>query len=220
MLFVVIPYRATNQPERTEQLGIFLDVMPRLLPEARFLVVEQCDDEKFNKGMLLNAGVCELQMDPEDTVCLHDLDLIPEGLIVKEYTRTLRINTARHIGNAAIVGLQRYKHNKKPGSGCFGGVCLMHASYFIRVNGFPNDFWAWGGEDDVLGLRVSRCTLPSIRIERSVGILLDLENIMSYREKMQQLKATKGMAHAFGGLELLHFLAVRHDGGARKEKKV
>jgi len=193
MLFVVIPYRATNQPERAEQLRIFLDVMPNLLPEAQFLVVEQCDDEKFNRGMLLNAGVCELKMDPDDTVCLHDVDLIPEGDIVKEYTRTLSPNTARHIGNAAIVGLQRYQYNKKPGSGCFGGVCLMRVSDFIRVNGFPNDFWAWGGEDDVLGLRVSRCTLPSLHIERSVGILLDLEDIMSHHEKMQQLKSTKGM---------------------------
>jgi len=32
----------------------------------------------------------------------------------------------------------------------FGGVSGMTANQFRKINGFPNAFWGWGGEDDDL----------------------------------------------------------------------
>lgn len=32
----------------------------------------------------------------------------------------------------------------------FGGVSGLTVSQFKEVNGFPNAFWGWGGEDDDL----------------------------------------------------------------------
>jgi hypothetical protein len=189
MLYVIVPYRATNQPERALQLRLFLHVMPPHLPEARFVVAEQVDTLKFNRGLLFNACVRELSLGPDDTVCLHDVDLIPEGDLVDEYTRALPPNTARHIGNAAIEGLQRYSTLNRQRH-CFGGISLMHASDFSRVNGFPNDFWGWGGEDGVLGMRVSR---KGLTVERSCGVVRDLERIQSHHDKMLQLRETRAM---------------------------
>lgn len=32
----------------------------------------------------------------------------------------------------------------------FGGVSGLTAEQFRKINGFPNAFWGWGGEDDDL----------------------------------------------------------------------
>ncbi|KAH9391243.1 Beta-1,4-galactosyltransferase 3, partial [Tyrophagus putrescentiae] len=36
----------------------------------------------------------------------------------------------------------------------FGGVSALTREQFETVNGFPNNFWSWGGEDDDLYFRV------------------------------------------------------------------
>ena len=35
-----------------------------------------------------------------------------------------------------------------PYAGYFGGVSGLNKSQFLRINGFPNEYWGWGGEDD------------------------------------------------------------------------
>jgi len=32
----------------------------------------------------------------------------------------------------------------------FGGVSGLTVEQFLKINGFPNAFWGWGGEDDDL----------------------------------------------------------------------
>lgn len=35
-----------------------------------------------------------------------------------------------------------------PYAGYFGGVSGLSKAQFLRINGFPNEYWGWGGEDD------------------------------------------------------------------------
>lgn len=35
-----------------------------------------------------------------------------------------------------------------PYAGYFGGVSGLSKSQFLKINGFPNEYWGWGGEDD------------------------------------------------------------------------
>lgn len=49
----------------------------------------------------------------------------------------------------------------------FGGVSGLTVEQFQKINGFPNAFWGWGGEDDDLW---NRYRLPGPR-GGSVGVL-------------------------------------------------
>lgn len=35
-----------------------------------------------------------------------------------------------------------------PYASYFGGVSGLSKAQFLRINGFPNEYWGWGGEDD------------------------------------------------------------------------
>lgn len=36
----------------------------------------------------------------------------------------------------------------------FGGVVSFNREDFEKINGFPNTFWGWGGEDDEMYSRI------------------------------------------------------------------
>lgn len=44
-----------------------------------------------------------------------------------------------------VIVSQRLPYNE-----FFGGVSGLTVKQFKQVNGFPNAFWGWGGEDDDL----------------------------------------------------------------------
>lgn len=68
---------------------------------------------------------------------------------------------------------------------------MMRQGDFVKINGYPNDFWGWGGEDDELRDRIND---HSMHIQRSTGTILDQENL-TLPEKMIQLKLTKQKCH-------------------------
>lgn len=35
----------------------------------------------------------------------------------------------------------------------FGGVSALTPDQYLKMNGFPNNYWGWGGEDDDIGVR-------------------------------------------------------------------
>lgn len=183
----LLPYRCdAGAPDRKGQLATFLATVPEMLQgarvECRYIVCEQsADARRFNKGAVVNACFKTTTWDAEDLVCVHDIDLIPEADIIGEYTKALNADTVRHIGSA----FKRYAGCKK----YMGGILLMRASDFAAVNGFPNDFEGWGGEDDVLGKRITH----RFAVERSRGTLVDLERLVSPRDKLAQLIQYKSM---------------------------
>ncbi|MEQ2189744.1 hypothetical protein GOODEAATRI_028446, partial [Goodea atripinnis] len=38
----------------------------------------------------------------------------------------------------------------------FGGVSSMSKEQYLKINGFPNNYWGWGGEDDDIYNRFDR----------------------------------------------------------------
>jgi N-terminal domain of galactosyltransferase len=41
----------------------------------------------------------------------------------------------------------------------FGGVTAMRGDHFEKLNGFPNQYYGWGGEDDELWYRLVNISL-------------------------------------------------------------
>lgn len=35
----------------------------------------------------------------------------------------------------------------------FGGVSALSPEQYMKMNGFPNTYWGWGGEDDDIAVR-------------------------------------------------------------------
>ena len=53
------------------------------------------------------------------------------------------------------VGVDKWKY-KLPYKEIFGGVVSMKTTLFRNLNGFSNQFWGWGGEDDDMYLRIKK----------------------------------------------------------------
>ena len=53
------------------------------------------------------------------------------------------------------VAVDKWKY-KLPYKEIFGGVVSMKTTLFRNLNGFSNQFWGWGGEDDDMYLRIKK----------------------------------------------------------------
>ena len=73
-LGVIVPYR-----DREDQLKDFVPYMEAYLEniDHTIIIVEQCDDNDFNRGKLLNIGYSAAVRQGCDYVVFHDIDLLP-----------------------------------------------------------------------------------------------------------------------------------------------
>lgn len=161
-LAVVIPFR-----DREEHLR---ELMPRLtaaLREQRIahkvIVVEQEPRGLFNRGRLLNIGMHYAAAEA-DYYCLHDVDAVP---IVADYrcpSQPLRlVNTIRGANGDA----QRTSYY-------FSGAVSIRKEQVFAANGYSNEYWGWGKEDDDFFFRLLLARFLCFYDTR--GTFLDLPN--------------------------------------------
>ena len=176
---IIIPFRDLEaEKKRTKQLNTLVEYMSTYLKgdEYKIFVVEQNDDgRKFNRGQLLNIGFEEAEKEGFDNFIFHDADLIPSDEL-KEYYEYAPKDKPVHI--AAVW--DRYGGNQK----YFGGIVAFNKQMFNRINGYPNNFWGWGGEDDELFNR-TRKFFNIMKVQK--GSIRDLEE-MNLEEKLDYLR--------------------------------
>lgn len=175
MLKFIVPYRCTDQPERTHQLQLFLHTMQSFIPDASIVISEQREGAPFNRGGLLNAGAVTCSAEDDCVLCFHDLNVLPTINCIHEYVRPLPTKTVRHL---RPIG----SHSK------LGKIIFMRYSDFQDINGFPNQCWGWRGEDEELHMRILR---NGMRIERIDGLLLDLNRLHLAKRMKDQRPANK-----------------------------
>lgn len=152
-----------------------------LLPE----LLKQPNSEmaKFNLGILKNIGfaIASKSMKDKDAYyILSDVDLLPSINLVKDYL-TYPKNPI-HLANKGT----RYNISGTDHS-FLGGVISVNKKDFIKANGYPNNFWGWGGEDNALNRRFKQ---NSIQITKSSEPVIDLEKL-SLQEKLTKLRTEK-----------------------------
>ncbi|XP_038842090.1 beta-1,4-galactosyltransferase 5 [Salvelinus namaycush] len=157
---ILVPFR-----NRHEHLPILLRHLIPALQRQRlqfaFYVVEQVGSEPFNRAMLFNVGFREAMRDLDwDCMVFHDVDHMLEN--DRNYYGCG--DMPRHFA----VKLNKYSY-MLPYNEFFGGVSGLTVEQFTKINGFPNAFWGWGGEDDDLWNRVQYANYTVSRPHGELG---------------------------------------------------
>ncbi|XP_037281124.2 uncharacterized protein LOC119174357 [Rhipicephalus microplus] len=157
---LVVPYR-----DRRLHLLLLLrhlhPILRRQLLSYRIYVVEQYGNDTFNKGVLMNAGVREAFRDADyHCFVFHDVDLIPED----DRNMYSCPPSPRHMS----VAIDKFNYTL-PYQMLVGGVLAIKREHFLKVNGFSNLYWGWGGEDDDMAYRIKHKNLKIIRPPASVA---------------------------------------------------
>uniref|UniRef100_A0A915C8Z4 Beta-1,4-N-acetylgalactosaminyltransferase bre-4 n=2 Tax=Parascaris univalens TaxID=6257 RepID=A0A915C8Z4_PARUN len=153
---ILVPYR-----NREIQLRILINYLVQFLISYRkyfaIFVIEPFDGQIFNRGKLFNAGFDVANtIDEWDCFFFHDVDLIPTNRSIPY--KCPNKGTAQHWSTS----VDKFDF-KLPYDDYFGGVSAMNADEFIAVNGYPNAFWGWGGEDDCFEYRVKNSKITIVR---------------------------------------------------------
>jgi predicted glycosyltransferase involved in capsule biosynthesis len=163
-LCIVVPYR-----DREQHLSQFIPHMNVELKKQgidfEILIVEQEEGKPFNRAKLLNIGFDHAK-DHFDYFVFHDVDMLP---VESDYSYCE--NPTHLAARAEQFGW------KLPYDKYFGGVTLFDKESFLKINGYANEYWGWGAEDDDVfarclfrGVKVSRkdCSFRSLHHERII----------------------------------------------------
>ena len=139
-LGICIPYR-----DRQSHLDELVDKLGKLLTnkgiDHGFYVGHQIDDKLFNRGAMKNIAAQYAFNDGCDYIAWHDVDMIPDENVDYSYPE----NNPIHIATQ----LSKYDYSMNYDQ-YFGGVILFTKEQVERTNGYSNEYWDWGQEDDDL----------------------------------------------------------------------
>ncbi|XP_043961093.1 beta-1,4-galactosyltransferase 2-like isoform X2 [Gambusia affinis] len=158
---VIIPFR--NRYEHlTHWLFYLHPVLMRQQLDYGVYVINQDGDGTFNRAKLMNIGFVEALIEYDyDCFVFSDVDLIP----LDDRNLYRCSDHPRHLS----VAIDKFNYILSSQT-AFGGVSLLTKEQFLKVNGFSNTFWGWGGEDDDLYNRITvrgmSITRPDARIAR------------------------------------------------------
>lgn len=143
-LGIIAPYR-----DRYRQLIYFKKEITKYLDDAGIdhvlIIVEQDNAKSFNRGKLLNIGAIRAKELGCDYIALHDVDMLPVDVDYSYPEHPTHLATNFYAGDKKL-GLHFEKY--------FGGVTMFRLEDFERINGYSNEYWGWGFEDDDLFNRV------------------------------------------------------------------
>lgn len=139
-LGICIPYR--NRLEHLRQLVPYLG---KFLTERgidhKFYVAHQVDNKLLNRGAMKNIAAKYSLEDGCDYVAWHDVDMLPHDDCDYSYPDNNPIHIATKLSKYNY-GLEYNQY--------FGGVILFTKEQILKTNGYSNEYWDWGQEDDDL----------------------------------------------------------------------
>ena len=144
-LAIIVPYR-----NREEHLKEFIPYMEKTLKDEKIpfdiFIIEQADNKPFNRAKLLNVGFNESSS--YDYFAFHDVDMLP---VDSDYSYP---DGPTHLSSE----VEQFNWGL-PYDGYFGGVTLFDRESFVKINGYSNEYWGWGAEDDDV---LHRCMIKEV----------------------------------------------------------
>ena len=147
-LGICIPYR-----NRQEHLSKLIPKLGKYLTEKgidhKFYIGHQVDDHLFNRGAMKNIAAKIAFDDGCDYIAWHDVDMTPyvENSTAPpdySYPENGPVHIATRLSKYSwSMGYEQY----------FGGVVLFTKEHVDKTNGYSNEYWDWGQEDDDLFYR-------------------------------------------------------------------
>ena len=165
MVFI-IPYRDRAEHKHFFQRQIKYLLEDYVQSDYEIYFVHQKDDRSFNRGAIKNIGFLAIRDKYPDhyeniTFIFHDVDTLPYKKNLLNYD-TVRGKVKHFYGfNFAL-----------------GGIFSILGSDFEKTGGFPN-FWAWGGEDNVIQKRVIK---SGLEIDREQFFKIGDRNILQFAD--------------------------------------
>lgn len=162
---IITIYREDIYKTRQIQKNIFLEKIQILKKYGNFdifLIEQSNDNQKFNIGKLKNIGFHLALKNNYDFFIFTDIDILPDENLAPYYFKPIK--------GITLLGTRgsRYK-----GQCLSGSVIGIDKESFLKINGYPNSFWGWGGEDNNL---LMRCNYHNIKIFiPKEGDALDIE---------------------------------------------
>lgn len=161
-LAVIVPFR-----DRFDELLQFVPYMHKFLGAQqirhRFLIVNQVDRLRFNRGSLINVGFLVAEPDC-DYLVMHDVDLLP-------LNRALSYAYPANGGPMHLAAPDLHPRYHYPTF--VGGILLMSSVRFRQLNGLSNKYWGWGLEDDEFYARMRDAGL---NVTRPSGLKTGVRN--------------------------------------------
>ena len=139
-LGVCVPYRnrEAHLKEFVPTIGEYLESQGI---EYCMYFGHQTDDKLFNRGAMKNIAAKHAFEDGCDYIVWHDIDMVPESECDYSYPS----DNPRHIATQISQMDYELKYEEY-----FGGAILFTKEQVEKTNGYSNDYWDWGMEDDDL----------------------------------------------------------------------
>lgn len=174
---VISCFRDKGNGVREKERKIFVQLMNQLLkPYFNFhiYIIEQSNDgEDFNIGKLKNIGfkIASTSGVKFDNYVFSDIDTIPDYNLLPyfcksgDYPMVLAFRGTRY----EVLDIKIHKP-------FLGALLGFSGNAFKDINGYPNNFWAWGGEDDAILNRLLNCNKKYLDVPK-VGHIIDFEEV-------------------------------------------
>ncbi|KAM8732136.1 beta-1,4-galactosyltransferase 1-like [Acanthopagrus schlegelii] len=168
---IIIAFR--NRHEHLKHWLYYLHpILMRQQLDYGVYVINQDGEGVFNRAKLMNAGYVEaLKQYDYECFVFSDIDLVP----MDDRNLYRCFDNPRHLA----VAMDKFNF-QLPYNQYFGGVSSLSKSQFLKINGFPNTYWGWGGEDDDIYKRV---IFHGMSISRPAMVMGKYKMIKHVRDK-------------------------------------
>lgn len=181
---LITMYRNKSDNTRLQQKRLFFYWMNKMLSQIcnyDIILVEQSSDYPFNIGKLKNIGYEYLKKKTNKkyfNYIFADIDAIPDSNLIDYFFKT-----TDSLNALAMFGTRYESIDIKTSRPFVGALISCTSEVFEELNGYPNNFYGWEGEDTNLLLRLYGIKKPLYI--NSKGKIIDIEEVEGFKKDIK-----------------------------------